>query len=641
MKRILTLCGALVLLAAVGVSSLQEADAPGALWGVVSGQETSVIVRRVYEGPSPDFWGTCPSPDGRYVTQTDWDTGDLAVLDLLTGQKRRVTDKGDDGWDKSYAYNEEACFSPDGQRIAYLWYTEPGLPELRVINTDGSDSRLVARPGFEPENPPPSYIDLFEWWPDLHGWSPDGQHILATLYYAGGGETTLISVADGSREDLYVSEGGPTLAALSPDGRHLAYDDAPDETDDIFVRPVSGGNAVRIAGGPSTDRLVGWTQDGDVLFFSDRDLTEGVWRVPVRDDGRPAGDATLVVGDLWGMEPMGVAGNNLIYGIRTQAPRLHVVPLDLTRNSLSGTPTPVEQQMRESFFPSWSPDGLKFVYLVVARRPRARLMMRSTANSEIREITPRSLTVLEGVPRWSGDGRRLLLFGEDRDSGRPSFFAYTLATGEVAYVFSRDDLTGLDVQDVQWTMFSHDWETVYLAVEEHTDGRVSVLRIDLTTGDRRTVLTHPGLPGGGRPIGRTWPSPDDRLLAFWESAVSDTAHMLRVISADGGEPRTLLTVPWSDDANYPECSGSIFPLWTSDGQHLLTVLLDSVPEGDSVPFDRCGIYKVPVDGGNPIYLGAITEDHGPWALSPDDSRLAFSTGETRGEIWILQGLDPR
>ena len=86
-------------------------------------------------------------------------------------------------------------------------------------------------------------------------------------------------------------------------------------------------------------------------------------------DGRPAGDATLVAGDLWGMEPIGVAGNSLFYGIQTQASRLHVVRLDLTRNRLSGTATPVEPQMRTSRFPAWSPDGLKLMYLVWVGHP--------------------------------------------------------------------------------------------------------------------------------------------------------------------------------------------------------------------------------------------------------------------------------
>jgi len=634
MKRILILCAALALLAAAGVSSLQEAEDPGALLALVNPQDTSVIVRRVHEGPDLDFWGTCPSPDGRYVTQTDWDTGDLAVLDLLTGQKRRVSGKGDDGWANSFAYSEAACFSPDGQRIAYSWYTEPGLYELRIINADGTNSHLVARPGFDPTDPPPSYIDEFEWYPDLHGWSPDGEHILATLYRGREeGEVTLISVADGSKEVLYLSE-GPQFAALSPDGRQLAFGDG----EDVFVKPVSGGSPERVASGPSKDLLVGWTEDGNLLYFSDRDLTEGVWRVPMRD-GRPAGDAALVAGDLWGMKPMGVAGNSLFYGIQTQAPRLHVVPLDLTRNRLSGTPTPVEPQMRASSFPAWSPDGLKLMYLVGADTPERRLMLRSTAGGETRDVTPGSLTPGRDLIRWSEDGRKVLISGEERESGRSGFFAYTLATGEVEYVFSPDEIAGMDVG---WEMFSRDWGTVYLAVRERDDGPAEVMRRDLATKDQRTLLARPGRLDGGQPIRRMFPSPDDRYLAFWELAEPDTARMLRVIFTAGGEPRTLLTVPSSDEAaGYPDCFDSYIVSWTSDGRHLLSFLRDSVPEGEPFSPNLCELYKVPVDGGDPIFVGAIPKPSLPWALSPDDNRLAFSLGEYRGEIWIMEGLDRR
>jgi dipeptidyl aminopeptidase/acylaminoacyl peptidase len=76
---------------------------------------------------------------------------------------------------------------------------------------------------------------------------------------------------------------------------------------------------------------------------------------------------------------------------------------------------------------------------------------------------------------------------------------------------------------------------------------------------------------------------------------------------------------------------------------LLTVLRDSVPTGSPSPPNPCKVYRVPVAGGEPSFVGAIPP-HGPpstWALSPDDSRLVFQTGEDRGEIWILQGLEGR
>ena len=160
----------------------------------------------------------------------------------------------------------------------------------------------------------------------------------------------------------------------------------------------------------------------------------------------------------------------------------------------------------------------------------------------------------------------------------------------------------------------------------------------------RKLLSRPARtdPDAPRPFRLFVPSPDDRLLAFWEVMESDSARMLRVMSADGGEPRTLFTEERMEGP-YPDCVGRSFPLWTSDGRYLLTILGNSVAIQGSLPSNPCGVYKVPLHGGDPTYLGAIPP-HGPpstWALSPDDSRLVFQKGEDRGEIWILQGLEGR
>jgi Tol biopolymer transport system component len=646
MKRILIFCGAVALPAMVGVSTLRDADEGGAAGTLMEQQDTSVIVRRVYEGVLPEFWMNGPSPDGRYVTQNGWDTGDLAVLDLLSGQRRRVTQKGEGGWETSFAFSETSRFSPDGQRIAYSWFTEPGTYELRVIHVDGTNDRMVTRAGFEPEDPPPSYSSFYEWWPDLHGWSPDGQHILATLYYGEEKqELTLLSVADGSREVLHVKEGPDAFAAISPDGYYLAYG----EMEDVFVQPLRGGDAVAVASGPSKDVLLGWTEQGSLLYLSDRELTEGVWRVPMRN-GRPAGEAVLVAGDLWGMQPMGVAGNSLFYGIQSGAPRLHVVSLDLTRNRISGPPTPIEPQIRESSYPAWSPDGERLVYWV-GRGKEARLILRSTGGTESRDVTPPSLTHDWDEIRWSQDGRCILISGTERESGREGYFAYTLATGEIEYLFSSADYKPQPGAIYQES-FSHDWGTAYLPMTESSPmvegplGPFSLLRVDIAGGAEQELLSRPARTeaDASPPFRLFVPSPDDHLLAFWETTEPDTARMLRVMSTDGGNPRTLLTETSTGPAPAFSCgAGRHIPLWTSDGRYLLTVLRDSVPTGSPSPPNPCKVYRVPVAGGEPSFVGAIPP-HGPpstWALSPDDSRLVFQTGEDRGEIWILQGLEGR
>lgn len=77
------------------------------------------------------------SSDGRSLTYTDWTTGNLAVRDLATGEKHHLTSKG---WPE-FAF--PSTISPDGQQVAYGWTNQDGSCDLRIINLDGSEPRVV------------------------------------------------------------------------------------------------------------------------------------------------------------------------------------------------------------------------------------------------------------------------------------------------------------------------------------------------------------------------------------------------------------------------------------------------------------------------------------------------------------------
>jgi Tol biopolymer transport system component len=276
------------------------------------------------------------------------------------------------------------------------------------------------------------------------------------------------------------------------------------------------------------------------------------------------------------------------------------------------------------------------------------MMLRSTGAAESQDITPTSLEPRWDVIRWSPDGRSVLISGAEPESGREGFFAYTLATGEIEHVFSPADYTSESAR-VFLESFSRDWETAYLPMSdgppgtEGPQGPYSLLRVDIADNTTRELLTLPARtrPGARPPFGLFVPSPDGLLLAFWEITEPDTVRLLRVIPADGGEPRTLLTEGMPDTGQ--DCIGRHMPLWTSDGRYVVTILREGVPTQQPESPKACSVFKVPVDGGDPTYLGAIPPQRPPstWALSPDDSHLAFQTGQDRGEIWILQGLEGR
>lgn len=107
--------------------TVAQARARLAALGGVSNRaaRTGLAVRRLLPGSAVDVTGA-PSPDGRYLSISDPDSGDLAVLEIGTGQKRRLTNKG------SWSTAEAAVmsrWSPDGKKIAYVWLNKDMSPD--------------------------------------------------------------------------------------------------------------------------------------------------------------------------------------------------------------------------------------------------------------------------------------------------------------------------------------------------------------------------------------------------------------------------------------------------------------------------------------------------------------------------------
>ncbi len=165
-------------------------------------------------------------------------------------------------------------------------------------------------------------------------------------------------------------------------------------------------------------------------------------------------------------------------------------------------------------------------------------------------LPPRQATEGPGAkhaPRWSPDGRRL------------------------AYVL---DLDGSE----QYDIWLYDRETAH--------------HINLT----------PGTPDLIAPS-FAW-SPDGRHIAF----ISNRAGRMDtyVLPVDGGPPRPVLTLPYSD----------LTVVWSPDGQHLAVVCMTRGQD--------TGIFVVPAEGGEPRPVagpeGPLCAKHPAW--SPDGSRLA-------------------
>ncbi len=136
-------------------------------------------------------------------------------------------------------------WSRDGQRIAY-----EGGGTLRAVAADGSGKpEDVAPKGhFHP-----------------HSFTPDSREIVAVQLLDGAGKLLLVRIGSPQAAPVVIAEGGFS-AALSPDGRWLAYLAETTGTPEIWVRPYPGpGPPIRVSPDGGSEPV--WAKNGRELYY--------------------------------------------------------------------------------------------------------------------------------------------------------------------------------------------------------------------------------------------------------------------------------------------------------------------------------------------------------------------------------------
>jgi serine/threonine-protein kinase len=196
----------------------------------------------------PGDWGTTHlsvAAGKAILTRADPETNniDLWSVDVERGVASRLTSSERD--------ENHGVFSPDGKLLAFDSF-EGGLEDLYLLHLDtGRTERLTkernrARP-----------------W----SWSPDGKSLVYMTVGKNGGDLWLYPIDPrGPERPLATTKFYETEAAVSPDGRWLAYTSTDDGHDDIYVQPFpNGGERYQVsADGGSRPN---WSDDGRELFF--------------------------------------------------------------------------------------------------------------------------------------------------------------------------------------------------------------------------------------------------------------------------------------------------------------------------------------------------------------------------------------
>jgi len=579
--------------------------------------DRGINVHLVMKGTAPNALKMmgAPSPDGRYVSFTDWDTGNLAVFEIATKKKRPLTGKKD--W-KDKGWSENSRWSPDGKKIAYSWWINDNKNDLRIVGMDGSEPRILTK----------SYP-----WIICSDWSPDGEYILAKIYsMLGGNRISLISVADGSIKNVRKGKEGDGNMIFSPNGKYITFDFLSREgsDSDIYSLSIDGKTEVPLIEHPAHDCLLGWTPDGKYLLFSsDRTGTFDVWILPV-SDGRPSGEPEMVRKNLGYVDPMGVTQNgDFFYGFSSNISNIYVAAVN-PETCLSNAPVkkmflPFEGR---NYRPEFSPDGKQIAFVRSSVPPPSGgldgpnfLCVRSL-DEDREKVFPLNRRIYD--LDWDPDSSSILVFGTDQEN-RAGFYRVDANSGEISVVLQNDQPWKEHANSPEWT---DDGKGIIYLNYDMINSACPLVYRDLKTGLTKTIHK---LDIKNTPLFSI--SPDKKWLAIIDQPIKSSTgkfeRVIKIIPVEGGEPRELCRYENGKNAR-------VVPRWSADGRF---IIFSRIQKGDKF----WELWRVPFDGGQPQKMGISMTGASIISPHPDGRQIAYtSIGQEKKapEIWVLENFLP-
>ncbi|HKD06093.1 MAG TPA: protein kinase [Bryobacteraceae bacterium] len=582
--------------------------AASALTLLLAARRIDTILRSTANGliltQSPSEEMERPSPDGKYLAGTSWDTGDLILRDVSNGKVRRLTHKTTRS-DSQFGGAFSALFSPDGRHVIFMWAKDSDENEIHMIGVDGKGERTLYRA-------PPGE------WPILMDCSPDGERILFNRDTdEGSGGLAILAVADGSVQPVQGSA-RQARSIFAADGRGLLFDAENPRTavSEIRQQPPSGTESTLI-GLPGSNRVIAWSPDRRRLIFSsDRRGQPGIWAVPVSDRGAE-GEPLELVANSKGWEPLGISrGGSLFYRQDSLTIDVYTAALDLAAGKTASPPRRMTERFIGSYSaPNWSEDGRQLVFNSKRELPEA-LAIYDASTQKIRYLKPDLLGV--GKPQWVEHGAAIMVTGHARN-GPPGLYRVDALTGDTRLFRS-----GRDLETTFEGVWSRDGKFHY---NRFADWRRGLFSLDIASGERRILYVPP--PGFNMGLENLALSPDGRTLAFQISNQTVGTSSLMLIPAEGGAARPLFTIHDPQKFLY----GSF--TWTPDSQSVLVSSSRIVgnPRGEERASE---LWLAPVDGSAPRKIEFPGMGVMCLRLNPDGKTIAFHSRIYKSEIWVLE-----
>jgi Tol biopolymer transport system component len=391
------------------------------------------------------------------------------------------------------------AWSPDGRRLAWVRQTPDGHDELVVGAADGT-SAVVVLPAdglyFKLRDP---------------AWSPDGRQVAVVRSTGGAAREIWLLPSGGGAPRRVIDEPAAAWSdnpVFTPDGGGIIHSSNRGGATNLWVAPLDGTAPVRLTTGPGPDASPSVAADGSIAFLSSR------WRSLLQAVDHATGRAETLLAHspyLWG-PVVSPDGRDVAFSRSEEDGSWHLWSIPIA----GGTPRRLTASEAGEIYARWSPDG---AYILFHSWNVPRRFGR----------VPRDGGRMEWVSFGTGSKDA---FADIAPDGRRVAFARAEAQAERIYVA---DLNGgaarlLTPSPGAVPKWSPDGTRIAFSGSRATTGGIFTIAAD-GTGERRLT------PDGGWPV--WWP--DGRTIGY--AAVDDKGNQqVRIIAADGGTPRSLITV---------------------------------------------------------------------------------------------------
>ncbi|MBN2863989.1 MAG: PD40 domain-containing protein, partial [Bacteroidales bacterium] len=565
-------------------------------------------IRQIWRSPYMDDLGTVSS-DGLFRSYVDWGLGDVAIHNLITDEKKKLTDKACMGDTAYFALG--TTISKNGKLIASSWWKPNNTTDLILVDVDNPTMNVIYSKEGEAVYP--------------SAWLSD-KELIATRYSAEKNIVQIVSfkIPDKTQKIIKSLKRSQNLQlACSPDEKYIAYNFANDSDNgnsDINLLSAEGDKDIPLIRHPANDKVLGWVPGRkEFLFISDRSGTWDLWAIKL-DDTEPSGLAKRIFTDIGAVEPMGVTQNGQCYvGFVRRNFGTNISPFDPEEGVIDLNS--VISLKGSNFGMRWSPDGqcLAYMNLDNERQGEIRLVVRDLKTGN--EQDPSNNMIMPLGIEWSPDGNSLLIIGGEKgklpsEGYKGGAFLVNIKSGQTKKVFLLSDYEYNTPNDDAYPLSNIEWSDdgksfYYLFFKDR------LVKHDLVTGGDKILCRHPDFTRNTLDL-----SPDGKTLLFGLRYPGKEKSRLVTMPAEGGEETEICT---AQDAN------NIYTaFWSPDGKYIyFTELIENL---------KTNLWRVPVAGGKPEKTWSSESRVEICDLYPDVNQVTYSIRERATEVRVIENL---